>query len=448
MKHILHIAYQFPPLNVGGSARPARFVKHLYKYGIKPTVVTLDPDNYTEVYPNAKSDSNLLEDCNLNFETLTVSPGNLVNRRKSKVTNFLDIFFSKYKGNESKYWADNYHRTVDTWLETHTVDAILVTAPPFSVLPLAVRTSKKHNIPLIVDMRDHWTLWVMTPYGSFYNYIASKMAEQKVFKHAKKIIATSKVTQEDFIDFHKNVNAQKFKYIPNGFEIPIVYKNIVFKPSQKITIGYVGSFYYSPESRVQMMTPWWKRKGHRKLQYVPRKEDWLYRSPYFFFKNLSALFLAYPALKKIIKVQFAGNKEYWFDEMVSEFELRDTVAHLGWISQTQSLKFQNSCDFLLATSAKVIGGKDYSIAGKTFEYFRMQKPILALVSEGAQKDMLEQSGMAHLVSVEDTQLAVEQLHTIFSSEQVLYPNKTFIDSFHIDKLTESLAYEIKTLNSK
>ncbi|TXD81364.1 glycosyltransferase family 4 protein [Subsaximicrobium wynnwilliamsii] len=445
MTNILYIAYQFPPLNVGGSARPARFVKHLSKFDINTTVVTLDPESYSNVYPHAKSDSNLLDDYKIDFSILKVPSKNLVERRANKVSNFIDIFFNKYKGNEHTYWQEDYHSIVDKWLETNSVEAIVVTAPPFSILPLAVATSKKHNIPLVVDLRDHWTLWVMAPYGTYYKYLASKVAENKVFRHAKKIIVTSKVTQQDLIDFHPNIAAHKFKYIPNGFETPIVYKDITFKPSEEIVIGYVGSFYYSPESRDLIMTPWWKKKAHRKLQYVPRKEDWLYRSPYFLFKNLDALFLTYPELKHIIKVKFAGTRPDWFDEMVSEFGLENNVEHLGWISQTESLAFQDSCDFLLATSAKVIGGRDYSIAGKTFEYFRMQKPILALVAEGAQKDMLEQSGMAHLIAIDNTTLAKEQLHTVFTSEHTLHPNKTFIDSFQIEKLTEALANEIKAL---
>lgn len=447
MINILYIAYQFPPLNIGGSARPARFVKHLKKFGINPIVVTLDPENYADVYPTAKIDSNLLEDYNLDFEILNVPSKSLIKGQRNKITYFLDVFFSKYKSNEHKYWADNYHSVVDAWLKDNTVQAIVVTAPPFNVLPLAVATSKKHDLPLIIDMRDHWTLWVMTPYGSYYNYIASRLAENKVFRHAKKIIATSKVTQEDFMEFHPNIAPEKFKYIPNGYETPIAYQSVTFKPTNEIIIGYVGSFYYSPESRDQIMTPWYKKRAHRKLQYVPRKEDWLYRSPYFFFKSLATLFKAYPEFKNIIKLKFAGAQTDWFINMVKEFQLEDTVEHLGWLTQKESLKFQSSCDFLLATSSKVIGGRDYSIAGKTFEYFRMQKPILALVAEGAQKDMLEESGMAHLISIEDTQLAAEQLRKLFSSEFTMTPNQSFIDSFQIEKLTETLAHEIKTLDT-
>jgi glycosyltransferase involved in cell wall biosynthesis len=446
LTNILYIAYQFPPLNVGGSARPARFVKNLHKYGVKTTVVTLAAESLVNVHPNAKIDSNLFDNHHKNFDVLEVPSTYKIHRKKNKIKNFVDIFFSKYKGNEHKFWAKNYHSIVDEWLKQNAVQAIVVTAPPFSILPLAVATSKKHNIPLVVDMRDHWTLWVLAPYSSYYNYIASKLAENSVFKHAKKIIATSKVTQEDFIKFHPNVNPEKFKYIPNGFEEMIDYEDIIFKPSQGIVIGYVGSFYYNPGSRSQIMMPWWKKKGHRKLQYVPRKEDWLYRSPYFFFKSLRALFKSEPKFKTIIKVKFAGNKEDWFIDMVNEFDLQANVDHIGWVSQTESLAFQKSCDFLLATSAKVIGGKDYSIAGKTFEYFAMQKPILAFVAEGAQKDILKQSGMAHLISVDDIDMAVEQLNGVFSTEQVMIPNQSYIDSFHIDTLTQSLAEELKKLD--
>ncbi|MGC1631111.1 MAG: hypothetical protein WA749_03260, partial [Gelidibacter sp.] len=65
---------------------------------------------------------------------------------------------------------------------------------------------------------------------------------------------------------------------------------------------------------------------------------------------------------------------------------------------------------------------------------------------GAQKDMLEESGMAHLISVDDVSMAAEQLYQVFSTEQVMIPNQAFIDSFHIEKLTETLANEIKNLD--
>ncbi|GAB3663618.1 glycosyltransferase family 4 protein [Echinicola sediminis] len=439
MKNILFIAYQFPPLNVGGSARPAKFVKYLKDNGIQATIVTLHPDSYENVYSNPKRDSNLLNSGDDNTNILPVQSEDLQVRRKNKVRNFFDIFFNHYRGNEKKFWKYNYHRQVDGYLKKNKVSAIVVTAPPFGVLSLAVETSRRYNLPLIVDMRDPWTMWTIAPYSTYFNFLRSKWAERKVFKHAKKIIATSEVTITDFKQLHRNINPGKFEYIPNGFDIDVEIGDIHFVPKDKITIGYVGSFYYSSESRKEIMQPWWKKRGHRKLQYVPRKEDWLYRTPYFFFKSLQNLFDQNPILKDKIVVKFAGNKNDWFDEMVEEFNLKDNIEHLGWVSHKESLKFQQSCDFLLLTSSKVLEGKDYSIAGKTFEYFTIQKPILAFVAEGAQKDVLELSQLAYLFSPDDVEKSSEMLKKVFTKPSKLQPNKEYINSFKVKYLTERFA---------
>ncbi|MEO6348089.1 MAG: glycosyltransferase [Aquaticitalea sp.] len=444
MKKILYIAYQFPPLNIGGSARPAKFVKYLNRYGISPTIVTLHPESYKRIYANAKSDSNLLSDGNLQEEILQIHSKDSSKRRQNRILNFIDIFFNPYRGNEKKYWKDQYNESVNTYLKHNTVSAIVVTAPPFGILSLAVATSKKHNIPLIVDMRDPWTLWTIAPYGTYFNFLATKSLERKVFKQASKIIATSKVTIEDFKKLHPSINEDKFEYIPNGFDHDIEFHDIVYTPKMDITIGYVGSFYFSPQKREEIMEPWWKKKGHRKLQYVPRKEDWLYRTPYFFFKSLQKLFQLNPEFKERITVKFAGNKDIWFDAMVKEFDLQANVEHLGWMSHEDSIKFQKSCDFLLITSSKVIDGKDYSIAGKTFEYFTIQKPILAYVADGAQKDILQQSNLAHSLSIDDANVAAEKLKEVFSTSQTLSPNKVFINSFKVNVLTKQFANTIKS----
>ena len=95
------------------------------------------------------------------------------------------------------------------------ISGIIITAPPFNLLKLAVKVSKKYNSPLIVDMRDPWTLWNLTPYSNYFNYLSVKRRERKVFKQASKIIVTSRVTIEDFKKLHPSINPDKFVYIPN-----------------------------------------------------------------------------------------------------------------------------------------------------------------------------------------------------------------------------------------
>ena len=110
----------------------------------------------------------------------------------------------------------------------------------------------------------------------------------------------------------KSIDKQKFNIINNGFDATLNLDEILsINPNKKIVIGYVGSFYYTPESRENILKPWYKKPLHRMPHYVPRKEDWLYRSPYFFFKALDQLFKEHPEMKKSVEIRFAGNTPNW-----------------------------------------------------------------------------------------------------------------------------------------
>ena len=57
MINILLLAYEFPPLNSGGSHRPYRFAKHLQQFGINPVIVTPEVEK-------SNSDDSLLKELN------------------------------------------------------------------------------------------------------------------------------------------------------------------------------------------------------------------------------------------------------------------------------------------------------------------------------------------------------------------------------------------------
>lgn len=436
---IIIIAYEFPPLSAGGTARAFRFANFLPNYDIKPVVFTLHPASYLEVFENPKTDAAKLNQLDPRVELIQVKSENIISKKVNKIRNFLQTYFNFHKGVEAKYWKKNLNIEIDKYLVNNSVDCIYVTAPPFSVLTLAKRIANKHKLPLVVDFRDPMTLWTINPYGNYITYLLTKLNERSILRAASAIIATSEVTIEDMQSLHPNILKEKFHYIPNSYEGTIHYEPITTKTSNKITIGYVGSFYYSPVSRNLILTPWYKKKGHRLLQFVPRKEDWLYRSPCFVFKAFSELIKNYPEYKNKIILKFAGKKEYWFDEMVKDEKLEDIVEHIGWLSHSDSIQFQKQCDWLLLTSAKVINGLDYSIAGKTFEYIKLQKPILGFVCNGAQKDLLESTGIAKTFNPDEIESNSEMLLKLFSEKIYLTPNEEFISSFTSENQTKRLA---------
>ena len=441
MINVLVVAFEFPPLNSGGSHRPYKFVKYLSEFGINPIVITprldtnskLNIDNsividpsikviYTELNPPKKSDAFL----------------------EKNYFNIVDLSASK--------WGKHLDKAIQELLKTTKIDVLYVTAPPFSIAELGNKLSKKYNLPLILDLRDAWSHWVVTPYVSYLHYQLTKIKERKALKSADVIVATSDQTILDFQELYPEIPKDKYHLITNAFDenIPEYKEEIKLSaasPEKPIKIGYVGSFYYSPYQRALMFNPWWKKKPYQFLQYTPRKEDWLYRSPYFFFKTLSALKKQHSNLSSLLKVEFAGNVPDWLPEMIKSFDIEDLITLKGRMSHAESLDFQSQCDLLLITSSKVVGGQDYSIAGKTFEYICMKKPILAFVCEGAQMRLLDQTGMSINCSPDEIENSVKTMNAILEGNLTLKANNDFIKTLHIKYTSRQLSEIIKNLSS-
>lgn len=442
---ILFIAYEFPPLNIGGAQRPYKFAKYLPEFGVDLVIFTLNPADYHKIYSNSKSDISLLRGLSSKVEFQLINTDDLLKRRNNVLSQFLAISFNIYKGSEGKYWKKHFMAKAHEYLNKRDIDLIMVTAPPFSVLPLAKELSIKYKLPLVVDMRDAWSLWVTAPYSNYFTFLRAKLKEREILHHASKVIVTSEQTILDFKNLHQGIDDSKFVYIPNGYDEAVDFEEISYQPKDKVRIGYVGSFYYSPDAREAMFKPFWKKKGHRVLQYVPRKEDWLYRSPYFFLKSIKDLLEVNPAYKEKIEIHFAGNKPAWLDNMILGFGLEDIIHHAGFLSHNEVIDFQKACDFLLITSSKVVDGKDYSIAGKTFEYFTLKKPILAFVAEGAQKEILIESEAAIIFNPDDTNANMNKLEHILLNGVKLNVNKSFLAGFHRRTLAQKLSNVLKEI---
>jgi hypothetical protein len=442
MTNILFIAFEFPPLSRGGVHRPLAFVKYLPQSGINPIVITLDEESYPDVFETYGYDQLLGKEIRDRIDLVRVKSDKAANL--SKFQNFLSIYFTIH-GNETKYWESGFYDAVDLAVKKFSPKAIFATVPPFSVLPLASGIAKRYKLPLILDFRDAWSQWRTVPYGTVFHYWRTLQMEGKYLREADAILATSEQTLSDFKKLHNNVTAGKLHYVPNGYNGSLKAWRPIQVGKKEFVIGYVGSFYYSPGAREQMLQSRWRKRGHRILQYIPHKQDWLYRSPYFFFKSLQQLNISDPALGSRIKIRFAGKIHDWLKDMIKSFGLETQVELLGTISHTESLAFQESCDSLLITSAKQIGSKDYSIAGKTFEYLQMQKPIIAFVCEGAQKDILEKGGTALICNPDNKDESMKLLSGLFNGTINLQPDLEFLKGLSREVLSRKLANIINSL---
>ncbi len=433
MKEVVMIAYEFPPLTTGGAFRPFKFAKALPDEGFEPIVITAGGENEGhEMLPYQH----------------TVENGTQVYRCSAKAPKsrhawMRSAYFSS-SDDIAKRWKASVMAAMRHIVRAHSPAVLWVTAPPFSMLRLGVDLSKAFKLPLVLDLRDPWSQWVIAPYPSYLHYKRVVQLERKALLHAEQVVCTSVPMKQLLERSHPAVKPEKIKVITNGYDISAHRSTGAInlgpiQADQTLTIGYLGSFYYDPYRHHLIFSKWFRKKPHQIAHYTPRIENWKYRSPYFFLLGLQLFKETHPEWFKRLKVCFAGAVPSWLPEMIAEFGLAESIELLGPLPHSEAIDFQQSCDLMLITSARVEADRDVFIAGKTFEHLAFRKPMLALVSEGAQRDLVEQSGLGVFADPDDPASLVTDLHEILSTGIILRPNEPFISSLDIRVLTHQLA---------
>ena len=306
--NVLFIFFEFIPLNRAGVYRPLRFVNALAGEGINPIVLTFDFKN-SEEYQVDENLTNLLHPkvkiIKLSLDKIGYFTKNKINRVKYVMNN--------YVGDNYLNVINKFHKNeIDKIILSYSPKIIVSSCPPFSGAVLGRDLSLKYNIPFILDMRDAWAHWSNNPYPSYYHYIQRKKIETSVFKQATYITSVTPQLISKFNKTNQDILDSKFKLIYNSpnFQIEKSFKNI--KKSivdvKEIHIGYTGSFYYRPHTKNRRLSIY---KLHRLFQYHATKEDWFYRTPYFFLKTLNKLFIIQPSWKEKIFFNFIGKTEAW-----------------------------------------------------------------------------------------------------------------------------------------
>lgn len=408
--NLLIICIEFPPFNSAGSYRPFYFAKYLSELNVNVTVLTVDLSSESQ-----SNNQDLLKDLpsNVKIEWLSSSKCKYENVSKGWKGKLIHYFKT------DDLWAFLLKREVNqkfkTIIEKYKINSGLITIPAFSIPRLFIPLLKKYNIPFVLDMRDHYSLWRPAPFTTYLHYIRIKRNELHYLESASKVLVVSKQMKTDLMTLHKSLPLDKIEIIPNGIEYPIQktrYTTVPIGPhSKKFVIGYSGGFYFNPQAQSEIMKYWWQRKGLKKLYFVDRNriEDWTYRSPYFFFRALKHLFEIAPELKSKIEFHYAGNQPEWLIEQLKEFNLLDNYKYRGYLNNQDIQDFHLSCDAYLMTSVKVIGGKDYCIASKTFSYLEGGRPILGFVTQGEQQDTLNSTGMSIIFDPDDYEDSARKL---------------------------------------
>lgn len=369
---VLIIAYHFPPsAEVSGALRTLAMTRYLRDMGVEPIVLVPD----VRAYPSVDQ------------ATLRMIP------EGCEVVRTFAFDARRHFGFRGRYplWLAQPDRWSSWWLwgvpkgmqliEQHKPRAIWSTYPISTAHLIAASLHRRTGIPWIADFRDP----VRPPVGQ--ERLLTARVRARVDRH---IVATASacvfVTQgarELYEQRYGQHSHGPFEVIPNGFD---------------------EEAFDSLDARAVA-----DRRSERPLVFV--HSGVLYpkgRNPEPFFKALATLFgqgaLARDALRVVLR---ASGSESHYQKLVSRYGLERVVSLAPAVSREQALVEQSEADALLLFQGSEFNSQ---VPAKVYEYFRVGRPIFALVDEaGDTARLVHDEHVGETADINDPELIARRL---------------------------------------
>ncbi|MFN3325136.1 MAG: glycosyltransferase [Bryobacteraceae bacterium] len=355
---ILFVAYYYPPPDhLIGAARPYRFAKYLERMGHRITILAASTGAKTEV--------------NGNVHRLRTEDDFLLRPDPHFPTRVIRKFL---------WWDIGYFWTLRAALYGRRLvrsarpSVIISTSPPLATHFVALWLKKRFGLPWIADFRDPF----VGHRKSRNNLWLDPRIEAMFFRNADLVIANTEQAAEIWRRGYPEMR-ERIVTIWNGFDPEEAMGPLPLPDRSRKLLTHVGSIY----------------------------ED---RNPGVLLRSLDRLIQSERLSPSAIRVDLTGHTDR---EALSELEIVDRLQTLGCltltpkVSRKEAQRIMATSDYLLLLDV-FTGRQTIQLPGKTFEYVRIGRPVLACtMRDSPLEGVLRHSGIDHVM-----------LHDTDSSETV------------------------------
>ncbi|MBN8721522.1 MAG: glycosyltransferase [Acidobacteria bacterium] len=394
MKSVLVIAHDFPPFGGGGVLRVLKFTKYLPEFGWNPIVLSVDPTYYPVGLLDYSLMSEIPEQVKIYRTKTAISAYKIkeTNKKENKKFNWRNILENfipdsfRVIQDHGFFWLPYALAKAQSIIQKENIQLIFTTSPPHNVHILGSILKKRYGLPWVADFRDGWTRNEMYTAKSQLRQQIDKVFERFIVNLADQIICVTPELAEDFYQDYPKVK-KKTSVIYNGFDPADFEKlNKVEKDKNTFTLSHIGSLAAKPN-----------------------------RSPEIILQAVSSIASTNKEFKENFRLEFVGPVlNLPLEEMITKYSLESICSVIGVVPHLRALEHMQKADaLLLLTNHKQKFGDNAILAGKFGEYLFTANPILAVVSEGIAKDIIENYDLGYVVSPDDLEKTKEFLYELF-----------------------------------
>jgi glycosyltransferase involved in cell wall biosynthesis len=258
----------------------------------------------------------------------------------------------------------------------HRVDQIFSSAPHSTNHLVGLALSHLTGLPWTAHFRDPWVYpsaqWRQSkPLSALSARIETKL-ERMVVRRANVVACVTEQHASWLRHLYPDLPSGKLVTIPNGFD-----------GAEWEALGSAGNGSHP--------------MSHETFVITYAGSLYLLRSPLPLFRALSSLIQAGEVARDRVRVDLIGRCDVadgaGVREMAAALGLTGCVNITGPLGRAETLRRVAHSDLLLLLAEELI----YQVPGKTYEYLRAGRPILALASAGAVADLLRRTGGAWVV---------------------------------------------------
>lgn len=138
-----------------------------------------------------------------------------------------------------------------------------------------------------------------------------------------------------------------------------------------------------------------------------------------------------------------GSIDPRYRSLVIDEGLQEHVSISGFVPKTKSLERLSRSDVLILTLAEgTPPWQPFALPGKMYDYFRIGKPILALVEESECAEMLRGSGLGVIIDPKDPKAfadTVQRMYTEVGFIESFKRNDEFLSQFKKEHMVNRMA---------
>ncbi len=421
---ILFVSFYFLPYKGIGVRRLLKFRHYLDRSDNKTIVLAPERDNYSENGAIFVRLPRLVKRLASVLES-----GAERDEAKSGIRLFFSHLIAKYMQftcipDRQIFWVPYAVFHAIRLVQREKVNVIYTTSPPESSHFIGLCAKLFRRVTWIAEFRDTWIYDPLNPVieKSSLRRTTDSFLEKLIVRSADGMVVNSKVAEGYFRDRYFSNNQGIIATIYRGYdqtELPRLKRK---KPRKGFLVVHTGNI----------------SRSHYGRSIVP------------FIQGLVHAISQNPKLRDNIAVFLIGNLTDTEKTAISMANLDHMVQVLPEVPYAEALAYQRSADLLLLINHPS-AQPSANIPGKLFEYIGMNKPILAITTEGAVKDLVSKYGgfVASPLKPEEIGQKISIAYDLYTKGRLLFKQKPSIrQQLRTDKMAIQLIDFIESVTGR